>query len=638
MKKKIILAVMLIIACITYSQDEEINFFNPNNITNVPFFAPQNFTGGEIYFAISPINSGKNDIATALNSSDGIVTIPPVVNNYYRRATWNLNNGNGSFGNVNSYFISENYSGSQNWNIIKGCVFIQLRDNEPRKDLVVGRSTNNGIWVHWNNGNISGVQQTVSGNVSAIDKGKFDNSDNREDIIIKEGTQIRIFQNLGNGSLSSNSIYNFQPVTNQYFSYKLKQMNDKDYDAGYWPNNENDKADLVVLDGAAIPSNLKVYINSNNNTFGNSWQQIQTDQSAYNLHVADIDGDGFNDVMVSGGFNGTNIYMNIQGAFLQPQSVWNYSTFTGGTFATTGDLNKDGFTDLVLVHANRIIQVFLNTKNYPFYLNTPDQTIEAGHQDRITQIELSDIYNTGGLGLIISDWMSHTGPIMIESNLKVVNALNFNPKPQPVVIKGDLYFDGTFYRPRITVNTNKKEKDYQTYAYAKFNRETGQTSGFFLNSDVYIDYSEYVLPGGAGPDWNRYYYVQQIDQTNQISVNSNQVNFMVGSQGTGCAGCEGGDMPNTNNSLIIPDKYLTTNFPNPFNPVTKIYYTLPVSGNVKIEIYDLIGQKIQTLQNDYKDIGSYIVEFDGSNLSSGLYFYRIESNNYIVTKKMLLIK
>lgn len=415
-------------------------------------------------------------------------------------------------------------------------------------------------------------------------------------------------------------------------------MNDKDYDAGYWPNNENDKADLVVLDGAAIPSNLKVYINSNNNTFGNSWQQIQTDQSAYNLHVADIDGDGFNDVMVSGGFNGTNIYMNIQGAFLQPQSVWNYSTFTGGTFATTGDLNKDGFTDLVLVHANRIIQVFLNTKNYPFYLNTPDQTIEAGHQDRITQIELSDIYNTGGLGLIISDWMSHTGPIMIESNLKVVNALNFNPKPQPVVIKGDLYFDGTFYRPRITVNTNKKEKDYQTYAYAKFNRETGQTSGFFLNSDVYIDYSEYVLPGGAGPDWNRYYYVQQIDQTNQISVNSNQVNFMVGSQGTGCAGCEGGDMPNTNNSLIIPDKYLTTNFPNPFNPVTKIYYTLPVSGNVKIEIYDLIGQKIQTLQNDYKDIGSYIVEFDGSNLSSGLYFYRIESNNYIVTKKMLLIK
>lgn len=95
----------------------------------------------------------------------------------------------------------------------------------------------------------------------------------------------------------------------------------------------------------------------------------------------------------------------------------------------------------------------------------------------------------------------------------------------------------------------------------------------------------------------------------------------------------------TSNYNQIPERfYLYQNFPNPFNPVTKIYYTLPVSGNVKIEIYDLLGQKIQTLQNEFKEIGSYIVDFDGSNLSSGLYFYRIESGSYVETKKMLLIK
>jgi len=637
MKKKIILAITLIFTCFAYSQEDEINFFDPNNINNIPFFKPQNFTGGEIYFAISQINSGKNDIAVALNSLDGVVTYPPIINNFYRRGTWNLNNGNGSFGSENSYYINENYTASQNWNTIKGCVFVQLRDNEPRKDLVVGRSTNNGIWVHWNNGNIGGVQQTVSGNASAIEKGRFDNSDNREDIIIKEGAQIKIFKNLGNGSLDVNPYPPFTPTNNSFYSFKVKQMNDRDYDGGYWPNNENDKADLVVLDGGVNPSNLKVFINSNNNSFGSSWQTIQTDQNAYNLHVADIDGDGYNDVVVSGGFNGTNIYMNIQGAFLQPQSVWNFTTFTGGTFATTGDLNKDGFTDLVLVHANRIIQVFLNTKSYPYFLSTPNQTIEAGHQDRITQIELADIYNTGGIGLIISDWMSHTGPIMIESNLKVVNALNYNPRPQPVVIKGDLYFDGTFYRPRITINTNKKEKDYQTFAFAKYNRDTKQTTGFFLNSDVYIDYSEYVLPGGAGPNWNRYYYVQQIDQSNQVTVNSNQVNFMVGSQGSGCAGCSEGDSPNTG-EVQTPDVFRITNFPNPFNPTTKIYFTLLEAGNVNVEVFNSVGQSVKKLLNEFKSPGSYILDFDGSGLSSGLYFYRIYSGKYTETKKMLLLK
>lgn len=456
MKTILILALFFTIYTISFSQDLEINYLNPNSINNISKFTPQNFTGGEIYFAISPINSGKNDIAVALNSSTGIVANPPVISTYYRRATWNLNNGNGSFGNQNSYYISEDYPANQNWNTIKGCVFVQLRDNETRKDLVVGRNMSNGIWVHLNNSNIGSVNQIVNANVLAIDKGKFDNSDNREDIIVKDNANVRIFQNLGNGSISSNNIYNLQVATNQSFSFKLKQMNDKDYDAGYWQNNENDKADLIVLDGAANPPVLKVFINSNNNSFSGSWQEIQTDLNAYNLEVADIDGDGFNDVIVSGGFNGTNIYMNIQGAFLQPQSVWNYFTATGGTFATTGDLNKDGFNDLILVQSDRIIKVFLNTKSYPFFSSAPDQTIFAGHRDIPVQIGVSDIYNTGGLALIISDYMNHTGPIMIESNLKVINALNFDPKPQPVVLKGDLYFDGTFYRPRITVNTNKK--------------------------------------------------------------------------------------------------------------------------------------------------------------------------------------
>lgn len=95
---------------------------------------------------------------------------------------------------------------------------------------------------------------------------------------------------------------------------------------------------------------------------------------------------------------------------------------------------------------------------------------------------------------------------------------------------------------------------------------------------------------------------------------------------------------NTHNNQI-PDKFeLFQNYPNPFNPATKIYYTLPIDGFVKIEIYNSIGQNIKSLVNEFKNSGYYTVDFDGSNLSSGLYFYRINVNNFTETRKMLLLK
>lgn len=68
-----------------YQYDESTHFFNPNYVTNIPFFYPQNnFTGGQIYFGLADINSGRIDIAVALNSSDGIVSNQTIWN-YYRK-------------------------------------------------------------------------------------------------------------------------------------------------------------------------------------------------------------------------------------------------------------------------------------------------------------------------------------------------------------------------------------------------------------------------------------------------------------------------------------------------------------------------------------------------------------------------
>lgn len=90
---------------------------------------------------------------------------------------------------------------------------------------------------------------------------------------------------------------------------------------------------------------------------------------------------------------------------------------------------------------------------------------------------------------------------------------------------------------------------------------------------------------------------------------------------------------------ILPNKYiLEQNYPNPFNPSTIINYSIPKSGLVVINIYDLLGRKVKSLVNEYKLPGNYNITFNSGNLSSGVYFYQLESGDFISIKKMLLLK
>jgi N-acetylneuraminic acid mutarotase len=89
----------------------------------------------------------------------------------------------------------------------------------------------------------------------------------------------------------------------------------------------------------------------------------------------------------------------------------------------------------------------------------------------------------------------------------------------------------------------------------------------------------------------------------------------------------------------IPETYsLSQNYPNPFNPETKINYALPKSGLVTLKIYDVLGREVMTLVNEMKSAGNYIVDFNGANLSSGIYFYSLKSGDFTSVKKMTLIK
>jgi hypothetical protein len=83
---------------------------------------------------------------------------------------------------------------------------------------------------------------------------------------------------------------------------------------------------------------------------------------------------------------------------------------------------------------------------------------------------------------------------------------------------------------------------------------------------------------------------------------------------------------------------LSQNYPNPFNPSTTISFSLPNAGNVKLTIYNLLGQEIKTLANGYKESGNHSYNFDAKELNSGIYIYKLETTGFTQTRKMMLVK
>jgi len=89
---------------------------------------------------------------------------------------------------------------------------------------------------------------------------------------------------------------------------------------------------------------------------------------------------------------------------------------------------------------------------------------------------------------------------------------------------------------------------------------------------------------------------------------------------------------------VLNEYTLNQNYPNPFNPSTVISYSIPVSSKVTLTVYDMLGKLITTLVNENQEAGSYSVNFNAAGLSNGMYFYKMQSDNFVKTNKMLFLK
>lgn len=149
---------------------------------------------------------------------------------------------------------------------------------------------------------------------------------------------------------------------------------------------------------------------------------------------------------------------------------------------------------------------------------------------------------------------------------------------------------------------NKTEKEWISRGFVKGMGTSSEKHGYsFSEQDV--------------PEGNYYYRLKQVDYSGVFSysdvveVEVNAVQF-----------------------------YLSQNYPNPFNPATVITYSLPRSGYVSLKVYNSVGEEIATLVNNINEAGSHKIEFDASRLSSGVYYYSLESGNFSQTNKMILMK
>ncbi|MBK7377705.1 MAG: T9SS type A sorting domain-containing protein [Ignavibacteriales bacterium] len=104
-------------------------------------------------------------------------------------------------------------------------------------------------------------------------------------------------------------------------------------------------------------------------------------------------------------------------------------------------------------------------------------------------------------------------------------------------------------------------------------------------------------------------------------------------------GLEANSLAKEGDENLLPVQYEAfQNYPNPFNPVTQIKYSIPERSEVTLKVYNVLGKEVATLVNEEKEPGYYTVDFDGSNLASGMYIYRITAGSFIETRKMILMK
>lgn len=479
--------------------------------------------------------------------------------------------------------------------------------------------------------------------------GDYDN-DGRLDLFVSTGGAIPLinllFHNEGNGNftkVTSGSIVN-DPGSSSGCAWI-------DYDKDGW-------LDLFVVNGSN--QNDFLYHNNGNGTFTKvtSGTIVNDGKFGRGCAVGDYNNDGWPDIFVACYSNQSDLlYVNNgNGTFTLTNGVipGDNAQGSGGTF---GDFDNDGWLDLFVTNNGSNNRLYHNNGNGTFSMASSSlPNNETGSNS--FGCSWFDYDNDGWLDLYVVNWglnflYKNNGSgnfIRVTDEIISENSYGISPTHTDINLDGKLEIfcanNGPNGNPQndllYQLNCN-----ISNYLGIKLKGCNLNKSGLGARITVKTGGNVYIreVSGGQGC-LSQNMMFQHIGIGTATIIDSVIVKWTTGNiqRLSGISAnqyilideCLVGLI--SNNSEIPVKFSLKQNFPNPFNPTSRIRFELPEESNVVLKLYDNSGKEVMSLINELLSPGTYSLEVDGSTLSSGIYFYKITAGNFTDTKKMVLLK
>ena len=354
-----------------------------------------------------------------------------------------------------------------------------------------------------------------------------------------------------------------------------------------------------------VNSLLQIYLGNGDGTFTLD-TTITVPSLPGRIVIADFNNDSDNDIAIVSKYSFLHVYSgNNDGTFSLPASV---STGGSSEGIDVYDVNKDNFPDILVGNGNMSsFSLFLNSGYGSFPAKTnintyrPPWFVVAGNFDGDTIPDIatgSGSYQEKTSTIMLGDGQGNFAPsctLNVCSNVRDLVVDDFNNDGRDEIVLGDPY--GLYL---IWTEGNGLFASVDTIDQGDFYR-----SRFTLTADINKDGKNDIIVGRDG----------------EISIYYNGPFTAI---------------KNEESKMMFFE--LFQNYPNPFNPSTTITYQIPENGHVKLDVFNVLGQRVKTLVNDFRNAGIYTVEFDGIGLCSGTYFYKLKAGRFFQMRKMVYMR